>query len=392
MGSDSIEIADTKNQSSLTLLKILIITRNLPPLVGGMERLNWHMAQELAKHAEVRVIGPSGAAADAPIGVTVQQAPLRPLWRFLISAQWQAIKQARNWRPHVVLAGSGLTAPLAYLVAKTCGAQSVVYVHGLDLVVEHAVYKTLWLPCIRRMHRVIANSRATVELAQDAGVAANRIGIVNPGVSLPNEAPNPDAARRFRSEHNLGERPVLLSVGRLTRRKGLREFVSQVLPLIVQQNPQVLLVIIGDAAFDALHAESQTPQSIQAAADAAGVGRNIQFLGVITDRDVLAAAYQSANIHVFPVHQIPGDPEGFGMVAVEAAANGLPTVAYATGGVVDAVANGTASFAQAVLKLLQQPLAASGIHAHATRFAWPQFGENLLRQINDSTGARHDAV
>ncbi len=29
--------------------RILIITRNLPPLVGGMERLNWHMADGQAK-------------------------------------------------------------------------------------------------------------------------------------------------------------------------------------------------------------------------------------------------------------------------------------------------------------------------------------------------------
>ena len=29
--------------------RILLVTRNLPPLVGGMERLNWHMAEELAK-------------------------------------------------------------------------------------------------------------------------------------------------------------------------------------------------------------------------------------------------------------------------------------------------------------------------------------------------------
>ncbi len=41
--------------------RILLITRNLPPLVGGMERLNWHMADELAKQAEVRVVGPSGS-------------------------------------------------------------------------------------------------------------------------------------------------------------------------------------------------------------------------------------------------------------------------------------------------------------------------------------------
>lgn len=29
----------------MTQPRILIITRNMPPLVGGMERLNWHMAE-----------------------------------------------------------------------------------------------------------------------------------------------------------------------------------------------------------------------------------------------------------------------------------------------------------------------------------------------------------
>lgn len=44
-------------------LRILLITRNMPPLVGGMERLNWHMADELAKRANMAVIGPRGAKA-----------------------------------------------------------------------------------------------------------------------------------------------------------------------------------------------------------------------------------------------------------------------------------------------------------------------------------------
>ena len=49
---------------STTQKPILIVTRNLPPLVGGMERLNWHIADELSRHAEVHVIGPTGAAAE----------------------------------------------------------------------------------------------------------------------------------------------------------------------------------------------------------------------------------------------------------------------------------------------------------------------------------------
>ena len=46
--------------------KIFIAIRNLPPLVGGLERLNWHMANELSKFAEVKVVGPKGAASIKP--------------------------------------------------------------------------------------------------------------------------------------------------------------------------------------------------------------------------------------------------------------------------------------------------------------------------------------
>ena len=46
--------------------RILIVTRNLPPLVGGMERLNWHIAAELVSAHDVLLVGPEGCAALAP--------------------------------------------------------------------------------------------------------------------------------------------------------------------------------------------------------------------------------------------------------------------------------------------------------------------------------------
>ncbi len=107
-------------------------------------------------------------------------------------------------------------------------------------------------------------------------------------------------------------------------------------------------------------------------------------------------AYAAADVHVFPVREIPGDPEGFGMVAIEAAAHALPTVAYATGGVVDAVAAGVSGllvapgdckgFADAVLELLRRPLQAEAIRLFAADFTWDRFGE----RVSDALGL-HDA-
>lgn len=374
------------------MTRILLITRNLPPLVGGMERLNWHMADELAKRAEVRAVGPAGSAALAPKQVQLLEAPLKPLVRYLVRARRLARHIAEHWRPDVVIAGSGLTAPLARSAARRCNAYTAVYVHGLDVAARNAIYRSLWLPAIRHMQRVIANSQATADLCRTAGVSPARIGIVHPGVTLPDPKMNPRRGHDFRLRHALGDQPILLSVGRLTERKGLREFVAHCLPQIVARAPDTVLLIVGDAPRQALHAKAQTPESIRAAAAAAGVAGHIHFLGVITDYDELGALYAAADVHVFPVREIGGDPEGFGMVAVEAAAHGLPTVAFATGGVVDAVTDGKsgrlvapgdyAAFSDAVLQILakREHLYASCL-TFAQGFAWPIFGQRFAAQL-----------
>lgn len=369
--------------------RILLITRNLPPLVGGMERLNWHIADELSHRAEVRVIGPAGSDAHRPKHVELTEVPLRPLWRFLQASAWKAVRIAQLWKPHIVLAGSGLTAPAALMAARGSSATSGVYLHGLDAAVQHPLYQALWYPAIRHMNIVIANSESTAKQARALGVSEQKLCIVPPGVHIP-EAPQPATAlQAFRRRHDLGNARILLSVGRLTTRKGLREFVKQALPTIVRKAPDTLLAIIGDAPNDSLHASVQTRESIQAVANTEGVGEHLRFLGVITDKVDLACAYECATLHVFPVRSLPGDPEGFGMVAIEAAVHGVPTVAFATGGIVDAVAPGRSgllaepenysALAHAALQILQSQPSDWNIKAaaFAQHFAWPIFGEKL---------------
>lgn len=379
--------------------RVLLVTRNLPPLVGGMERLNWHMAEELAKVSEVRVIGPAGSAALAPAGISVREAPLGPLWRFLWRARSLARREAREWGADIVLAGSGLTAPIALAAARATGAKACVYVHGLDVAIKHPAYRAIWLPAIRRAHRIVVNSGASAELCRGIGIEPTRIRIVHPGVSLPTSQDLQDAASsKFRDRHGLCGRFLLLSVGRLSTRKGLREFVTHALPRIVAVRPHTMLLIVGDTPVNALHAEAQTPASIRAAAEAAGVADHLLFLGVIDDRE-LREIYRAADVHVFPVRQIPYDPEGFGMVAIEAAAHGLATVAFATGGVIDAVAEGRSgrlvppgnyeAFAEAVLRTYQERDALFNTSIEfASRFSWPKFGLRLAQQLELTASAK----
>src|SRR5690606_24700631 len=118
----------------------------------------------------------------------------------------------------------------------------------------------------------------------------------------------------------------------------------QALPKIVRDEPSAVLVIVGEAPKNSLGAGIQTQGEILQAAQQNGLEKHIKFLGVITDKTALATVYEAADVHVFPVRHIPDDPEGFGMVAIEAAAHGLPTVAFATGGIVDAVKDGMSGY------------------------------------------------
>ena len=172
----------------------------------------------------------------------------------LRGALWRAYRRPARFRPDIVLAGSGLVAPFAWAAARLASARMVVYVHGLDLIVPNRVYRWFWLPFIRRADLCIANSQHTARLAAAVGVPASRTIVIHPGVDLPRGAPA--VAADFRARFGLGERPLLLSVGRLIARKGLLEFVENALPEIVREHPDVCLVVLGDETPALLHGSS----------------------------------------------------------------------------------------------------------------------------------------
>lgn len=366
------------------------MTRNLPPLTGGMERLNWHLAHELSRSFDVFVCGPDGCQNYLPpeihVGATFAS---QPVSRFLTQSLRRGSAAARNIKPDLLIAGSGVTAPHVLLASRLTNTPMLVYLHGLDLVADHPLYRWGFLPCIRRCQGALVNSHHTARLAEQAGIGRQRIHVLHPGVTLPANLEQIDT-RAFRAKLGVGNRPILLSVGRLTERKGLQAFIRHALPSIARRHPDVLLLVVGGEATERLGASRpRVGDSIAKEAANRGLTKHIRLLGRIDDA-TLAQAYVASQLHVFPVLDLPGDVEGFGMVAAEAAAHGLPTICFRSGGVGDAVAAGRSgllveptdytTMAKAIIAFINGDYPSINPEAcrnFAAQLSWTIFGERL---------------
>ncbi len=375
---------------------LLLVSRNFPPLLGGMERLNQQMLIELAHDYETGLVGPQGAQVINETPNHLWQCPSSSLVKFIFYAFFKALQASKHLKPKLILAGSGLTAPIVWIAARIFKARCIVYLHGLDIEVKHSVYQWLWVPFFRHFDQVIVNSHFTQRLALEAGIPADRITILHPGVKLPDLREAQQKRLSFRERHNLDNIPVMLYVGRITARKGLSVFAEHILPDIMQQYPEAKLLVIGDNPSLALLQQTDERQRVKEALIANALESRVSFLGWIDiDNEELSDAYQAADALIFPVQSRPYDNEGFGMVAVEAAAHGLPTIAFAAGGVTDAVVNGisgrlipagdNAAFAQAVIDTLSKPVSnyRNSCRHFAESFSWTNFGKGIRQICHD---------
>ena len=216
------------------------------------------------------------------------------------------------------------------------------------------------------------------------GDPAGRIEIVPPAVEHAFFAPGDRGGAR-RAVGLPTDRAVLLFVGRIQPLKA-PDVAIRALALLADST--AVLVIVGGASGAA--GDSEEAKARQLAVDL-GVADRVQFVAP-RPHHILSSYYRAADLVI-----VPSRSESFGLVALEAAACGIPVVASAVGGLLNIVHDGVtgllvdgrdpARYARGISQLLDDPAGAAAMGAaaavRARRFTWSFTAARLRRLYTD---------
>lgn len=215
------------------------------------------------------------------------------------------------------------------------------------------------------------------------GAPEERIELVPPGVDLAFFSPGDRDGARWATK--IGSGPIVLFVGRIQALKGLDVAVEALSQL---KNPDARLVVVGGPSGAEGLAELERVGALVARLN---LGHRISWVPP-KPHHLLSSYYRSADVVV-----VPSRSESFGLVALEAAACGVPVVAADVGGLSSLVIDGvtgilvpgrdSSAYANAIDDLLADTDHAAALGAaaaaHARAFTWSTTAARLRRCYAD---------
>ncbi|MFF5368536.1 glycosyltransferase family 4 protein [Streptomyces sp. NPDC013187] len=322
--------------------KTLIVTNDFPPRPGGIQAFLHNMAlrldpQQLVVYASTWKRTREGVEATRAFDAEQPFTVVRDRTTMLLPTPGATRRAVGLLREHgCTSVWFGAAAPLGLMAPalRAAGAERLVATtHG---------HEAGWaqLPAARQLLRRIGDatdtitylgeytrSRIATALTPDA---ASRMVQLPPGVDEKTFHPG-SGGDEVRARLGLTDRPVVVCVSRLVRRKG-QDTLIRAMPRILAAEPDTVLLIVGGGPYE---------QDLRRLAHEIGVASAVRFTGAVPWSE-LPAHYGAGDVFAMPCRTRRGglDVEGLGIVYLEASATGLPVVAGDSGGAPDAVLDG----------------------------------------------------
>ncbi|MBA7629508.1 GDP-mannose-dependent alpha-(1-6)-phosphatidylinositol monomannoside mannosyltransferase [subsurface metagenome] len=297
-------------------MNILFITRKFPPMKGGMEKVAYGLYKHLSEITNVELIKWGGSNKWLPLVLPY----------FLIKSFWIMFTKKID----AIYLQDGLLSPLG-LILKMFRKPVVITIYGLDIVYKNKFYQFLIPRCIKRLDKIICISQATKQECIKRKIPEEKITVIPPGIS--DEFYINEDKNKLRSELenkfkiHITNKKIILSVGRLVKRKGFHWFVENVIPKLLKQINEFVYLIAGDGIFR---------ERIKNTITNNGLEEHVILLGKVDD-EALKLLYNASDIFIMPNIPVEGDMEGFGIVALEATSCGLPVIVSKLEGIKDAI-------------------------------------------------------
>ena len=318
-------------------MRVLLATPTYSPFVGGSARL----LQDIVEHL---------LASGHHVEVLTLNFPLLGDWKAFDESQSYRIHRVEWWRIRgwssmammiqmlmlcvgrkfdIILCGfASPTAILARAVFVVTRVPYAVYTHGEDLIASRTKRRRALSSALKAACAVMCNSRFSADEAEWFGVPRDRILIISPGIdAVPYSSVSIKDVEALRSRFNLVGKKILLTLARLEVRKG-HDMVVRSLPAIAASVPDVHYLVVGRG----------DPARLRALASELGVSDRLTLIDYVPTEN-LPALFALCSVYIMPSRLDPEtrEVEGFGIVYLEAAACGKPSVAGNQGGCADAV-------------------------------------------------------
>jgi len=305
----------------------LIVTRNFPPDIGGIQVLMGGLAETLLNHGPVKVFTyefKNSNTYDGKSTANIERVKGIKLFRKYRKANLvnDFINTNNNIRALIVDHWKSLELIKTENLKKT---KIFCLLHSKEI--NHEIKSSLNNRLIKSTNNadfIIANSNFTKELAIKVGINPSKIHIIFPGIDKPKKIEN---ISKINAERSFGDSfPKIITVSRLDKRKG-HDKILMLIKNLKPKFPKIKYISIGFG---------EEEKNLLKLTNELNLEQDVTFLKNIDYNSKIALIAES-NLFLMPSRIEKRSVEGFGISFIEAASYGVGSIGGKDGGAPDAI-------------------------------------------------------